>query len=163
MSDLKNLPTFLTKEIQELGLVKQSLFLCRNDGVILYKKHLHQFDQETASALLSGIWQAASALTDLLPNNTTQKKNDFFRLSFDTSSKGIYLVPTTLNGKDCFWGMIFNEETNPAQIKVKLRELATKLENFLEKTENKKPITKGHPFSELTDEEIDLAFQKMRN
>lgn len=163
MSDLKNLPIFLTKEIQELGLVKQSLFLCRNDGVILYKKHLHQFDQETASALLSGIWQAASALTDLLPDNTTQKKNDFFRLSFDTSSKGIYLLPSQIHGKECFWGMIFDEEINPALIKSRLRELASRLENFLETSKNTNHSTKGHPFSELSDEEIDKAFQKMRN
>jgi len=161
--NLNELPQFLTKEIQVLGLVKQSLFLCRNDGIILFKKHLHDFDQETASALLSGIWQAASALTELLPNDKKHSKNDFYRLSFDTSSKGIYLIPTKLNQKDCFWGMIFDEELNPAQTKVKLRELATKLEKFMEKNENKESEIKGHPFSEITDEEIDFAFNKMRN
>lgn len=161
MSALKNLPTFLEKEIQDLGFTKQSLFLCRNDGVVLYKKHLHQFDQETASALLSGIWQAASALTELLPEKDQQ--SDFFRLSLDTSSRGIYLVPTTINGKSCFWGMLYHEEINPALVKMKLRELATKLENFVEKSENNNHPNKGQPFSELTDEEIDLAFKKMRN
>lgn len=163
MNNLSELPTFLNTEIEVLGLTKQSLFLCRNDGVVLFKRHLHQFDQETASALLSGIWQAASALTELIPDQKASKQNDFFRLSFDTSSKGIYLLPSKIHGKDCFWGMIFDDETNPALIKSRLRDLASRLENFLEKSKNTIHSTKGHPFSELTDEEIDRAFQKMRN
>lgn len=163
MINLNELPTFLDKEIRLLELNKQSLFLCRNDGVVLFKRHLHQFDQETASALLSGIWQAATALTELIPDKKTPKQNDFFRLSFDTSSKGIYLLPSQIHGKECFWGMIFDEEINPGLIKSRLRELASRLENFLETSKNINHSTKGHPFSELSDEEIDKAFQKMRN
>lgn len=163
MNIAQNLRNEIEKQLIELHLTSSSLFLFRQDGILLYKNNQASLDEEVIGALLSGIWQASLAVKSVLPSLEI-KSTDEFRLSFDTSSEGIYLFPTNILRKDCFWALIYSDETNPGQKKLKLRQLAKGIENFLENGEKKNITNTSGPFSELTDEEIDFAFrQKKRN
>lgn len=147
---------------------KHSLFLCRNDGVLLYSRtDIDSPDSEMSiGALLGGLWQAAEALSLFIPGKHSCHD---FRLSFDTSNKGIYVVPLEYMGKSYYLGIIYLNEVNPGLLKSKVRALAKKLEinlvNNAKKSE--KELSDGATdctskndflFEDISDDEVDELF-----
>ncbi len=153
---------FLSCDVDE-KLNKYSFFLIRQDGVILYQnKKSKSADAHSIGALLSGVWQASHALTSFLPDSKKSTEIDF-RLSFDTSSEGIYIVPVDIKIEKFFLGLIYSNEVNPGQVKAKIRDMGLSLSEFLlmEKIETKKnSATKKNEllFDDITDAEMDRLF-----
>ncbi len=149
-----------------------SFFVCRQDGVLLHaqrsKAHaMSSSDEQSVGVLMGGVWQAACALMNLLPQKS---RDDFFRLSFDTTDKGVYLLPVTIGGRDFYLGTVFANETNPGQMKAKVRNLVVRLE---ESCSNSLVVPPPMPrasgqgrsdknsellFKDLSDDEVDRLF-----
>jgi len=137
----------------------------RDDGVLLYSNQSED-GLQAVGALMSGAWQAAHALMNIVPDYEVSQ--DVLRFSFDTASSGVYILPLDLGVKKIFLGMIFKEELNPAFLKNKMRGLTQELSEFFISHEEmydvekevKKEMSKkdNFLFSEISDEEIDNLF-----
>lgn len=139
--------------------ISARLFVTRDDGITIYDSIQNQTTTSVA-ALVSGVWQASEALMGLAKPNQEMME---FRLGFDTSSQGIYLMPFLLTGKKYFFGAIYHECINPGQLKrqvVLIKEEMDRL--FINDPAPKKKITttsrEEFLFQEITDEEIDRLF-----
>lgn len=138
------------------------IFLCRNDGVLVYNTSKLTDSVESVGVLLCGMWQAADALSSFLP---TRDADECFRLCFDTSSNGIYVLPVNVDSMEYYLGAIFYDELNPGMIKLKLRELKDRLRKFIKKELfNTKHSDKGgqYLFKNISDEEMDKLFSFSR-
>ena len=163
MFTLENLPKlaeeFFTEVADVAHLRDSSLFLCRSDGVPLYVKNelSSDFDSSSVGALLGGVWQAARAMASFIPSSST---DDVFRLSFDTSDKGIYIVPISLGEEEVYLGMIYFNEVNPGMIKSKLRDISWRLMEFWELASlgSDTKVDDHSLFNNITDEEMDNLF-----
>ncbi len=143
-------------------LRSSSLFLCRQDGVPIYSnKGLgHDVNEASIGALLGGIWQAANALAKFIPS---YEDSDVYRLSFDTSSKGIYIVPTIVDGQDYYLGLIYFDEVNPGFVKSRLRDLSYRFIDYMESrvekvTQIKTDQEAAFLFNDISDDEMDQLF-----
>lgn len=136
-----------------------AIIFARRDGVLLYSKSYFKdaIEKEAIGALTSGLWQAAKALIDLIPN--TDEEDDF-RLSFDTSSGGLYLLPVEHQGEEYQLGLVFKGSINPAQLKSKLRNTRDQLEYFLQEVFAGMPVENKNSFlfNDITDDEMDSLF-----
>ncbi len=148
-----------------------SFFMIRYDGVILHHNNTIESSHSKSSigALLSGVWQASKALADFIP---AQKRDEGFRLSFDTSDRGVYIVPINNELEELYLGLIYHDEINPGLIKNKMREMAASFSEFLAqeliKNEPNFKKTKGNDqsdflFGEISDAEMDRLFAFVSN
>lgn len=152
-------------------LNRYAFFLIRADGVVLYHNHNIATTNTKASigALLGGVWQAARALAEFIPS---EEFKEGYRLSFDTSSQGVYVVPITVASEEFYLGLIYHGEVNPGFVKNKIREMATgfseylshELKNFIEeKSITKKDKNNNYLFGDITDSEMDRLFAFAKN
>jgi hypothetical protein len=160
---------FKSCEIDE-KLNRYSFFLIRYDGVVLYHNNNlgNSLSKSSIGALLGGVWQAARALADFIPK---EESKEGYRLSFDTSSQGVYIVPITVGAEELYLGLIYHDEVNPGFIKNKMREMATSFGEFLEQ-ELKESFGKNQVrsnenndflFGDITDTEMDRLFAFAKN
>ncbi|MFZ8933730.1 MAG: hypothetical protein ACO20H_00860 [Bacteriovoracaceae bacterium] len=135
------------------------LFLCRNDGVILYKNASldNNLDSHSIGALIGGVWQAARSLSDFIPGPELE---DGYRLSFDTSSQGVYILPFSLKGTEYYLGAIYRDEQNPAKIKNIMRSKIFDLEKHFSNSSDAEQIgdDKQYLFKNISDQEMDDIF-----
>ena len=161
MFNLGNLPKLADEFFSEVAdlsqLTNSSLFLCRSDGVPLYVRNElnSEFDDASVGALLGGVWQAARAMASFIPNSSMEEE---YRLSFDTSDKGIYIVPINLDGEEVYLGLIYFNEVNPGMIKAKLREISWRFLEFWSLVNFKEEAQDSSLFNNITDEEMDNLF-----
>jgi hypothetical protein len=151
-------------------LERYSFFLIRHDGVVLYHNNNlgDSLSKSSIGALLGGVWQAARALANFIPKEDSMEG---YRLSFDTTSQGVYVVPINVGTEELYLGLIYHGEVNPGFIKNKIREMATNFGEFLDK-ELKRSFGKGQKsssennnflFGNITDSEMDHLFAFAKN
>jgi hypothetical protein len=156
------------KGIEKLEIPRINLYLCRADGVIVFKKVSfgEESQHQSIGALIGGVWQAASSISNFLPG---QDGNNIFRLSFDTSSSGIYILPVWFAQKEHYIGAIFQNENNPGFLKKKLRGFISYIEeNSIGSSETipddqRKEKKSEFLFNNITDEEVDQLFSSIGN
>ena len=149
---------YLDEYLSGGALDRFSVFVCRQDGVVLYKKDGIglSVSHSSVGALLGGVWQAASTLASFLPES---EKKEIFRLSFDTSSTGVYILPFQMKNNDYYLGLLYNDELNPGFIKNRLRDLMMRLEEYLaEFAEEARKEENDILFENITDDEIEAIF-----
>ena len=146
------------------GSVAARLFVTRDDGITIYDSVQNQTTTSVA-ALVSGVWQASEALMGLV--NSDSDILDF-RLGFDTSAQGIFLVPLELLGKRYFLGAIYTDLVNPGQLKRRVAMIKDEFDRNFELTP--KPLKRIMPktavietrdeflFKDISDEEMDRLF-----
>jgi hypothetical protein len=144
-----------------------SFFMIRSDGVVLYHNNnlADQFSKSSIGALLSGVWQASKALAQFIPQKNT---GEGFRLSFDTTSQGIYIVPISTDLEELYLGLIYYNEVNPGLIKNKMRDMALSFSDFLnQEIKDQKKIAEvsnnvfdknEYLFADISDAEMDRLF-----
>ena len=128
------------------------------DGHVVYESLDDKSKGQSLGALMSGLWQAAGNIVSMLDNS----KEEIFRLSYDSSDSGIYILPLTINGTKYIYGYLFENEINPGLIKSNFRNFR----NFLEVQEYTfEKENKGTDllFGDLSDEEMDNIFSAIRN
>lgn len=132
----------------------------RNDGVIVYSNSDNFNESHSIGALVGGLWQAAEALNSLV---TTQTDIMDFRLSFDTSAQGIYVLPFVLNKATYYICAIYIDTSNPAVLKNNLRNLKDTLSFYLDEMIDT-PVEQREEFlfKNITDEEMDKLFNLKR-
>jgi hypothetical protein len=160
---------FKSCEIDE-KLNRYSFFLIRYDGVVLYHNNNlgNSLSKSSVGALLGGVWQAARALAAFIPK---EESREGYRLSFDTSSQGVYIVPITVGAEELYLGLIYHDEVNPGFIKNKMREMATSFGEFLEqeltesfgKNQTRSIENNDFLFGDITDSEMDRLFAFAKN
>lgn len=144
---------------QDQTLIDFHFFIARNDGILLYQNSAREL-AAPAGALTCGLWQAAESLSKIFSLNS----QDEFRLSFDSSEQGLYVLKFNFNHQDFYFGLLFQEEANPGMLKAKTRQMLVSLEKFLNKQNvasiNNKllDVRKSYLFSEITDREMDALF-----
>ena len=137
------------------GSVDARLFLTRDDGITVYDS-LQNETTTSVAALVSGLWQASEALMGLV-----NKESDVFefRLGFDTSSQGIFLVPLKIENKKYFMGALYYNCLNPGQLKRQVAMLKEALiPLFPDVPVTKSAAREGFLFKDISDEEIDRLF-----
>ena len=149
-----------------------SFFMIRSDGVVLYHNNTSRdsISKSSIGALLSGVWQASKALSDFIPK---EEAKEGYRLSFDTSSQGIYVVPISTEIDELYLGLIYHDEVNPGFIKNKMREMALSFAEFLNqelKTHKAQQEIKNNVFdkndflfADISDSEMDRLFSFIKN
>lgn len=171
---MKNIHNLIPKYVESFfkscevdnKLNRYSFFLIRQDGVVLYHNNNlgNHLSKSSIGALLGGVWQASKALSDFIPS---KKEDEIFRLSFDTSSQGIYILPIKVYDEELFLGLIYFDEVNPGLIKSKIRDMATsfteymhfELKNYVNKQPTKTAKNKNdYLFDDITDDEMDKLF-----
>lgn len=163
---------FQSCEIDE-KLNRYSFFLIRHDGVVLYHNNnlADSLSKSSIGALLGGVWQAARALANFIPK---EEAKEGYRLSFDTSAQGVYIVPINVGVEELYLGLIYHDEVNPGFIKNKIREMAASFSEFLEAElkealANKQSVKKAqmtkseYLFADITDSEMDRLFAFAKN
>lgn len=149
-----------------------SFFMIRSDGVVLYHNNNmgNSLSKSSIGALLSGVWQASKALSQFIPK---EESKEGYRLSFDTSSQGIYIVPISTDVDELYLGLIYHDEINPGFIKNKMREMAASFSEFInqELKEHKKEVElknnvfdkNDYLFGDISDAEMDRLFAFIKN
>tara|TARA_Y100000385_G_C13017201_1_gene604418 strand:- start:446 stop:925 length:480 start_codon:yes stop_codon:yes gene_type:complete len=132
----------------------------RHDGVIVYSNTENFNESYSIGALVGGLWQAAEALNSLI----SEQSNIFdFRLSFDTSERGIYVLPFVLNKSTYYICAIYKDTNNPALLKNRLRNLKDTLSFYLDEMVEAPVKTRdGYLFTDITDDEMDKLFNLKR-
>ena len=142
----------------EFQYLSDRIAIIREDGISLYSNSGNDFESATISALVSGLWQAAKSL-----NSLVETKDDFldFRMAFDSSSNGIYILPFQLRSEEYYFCSIYKDRANPAKLKRDVRLLKENLEVYLSSIELEKESPsgrEGYLFKDISDEEIDRMF-----
>jgi hypothetical protein len=132
----------------------------RNDGIVLFSNSDNFNESSSIGALVSGLWQAAQSLNSIVSDRSEILE---FRLSFDTSDQGIYILPFNINKKEFYICAIYNDVNNPALLKRHLRNLKANLSNYLlEYVSQNEDIKQDFLFNNITDEEMDNLFSFSR-
>lgn len=151
-------------EENDFGKISAHLSLIRNDGIVIYSNEDDALISNSMGALASGLWQAASSMINYVGDNDDSE----YRLSFDTSSSGVYVLPIELNNTRCYLVSVYQDALNPAKLKQQLKNLMFLLEMYIRdetisvskdshkigNSENRE----GYLFKDITDEEIDKLF-----
>jgi hypothetical protein len=160
----KKINRFVAQKASDILNDNCKVFLCRSDGVLIYQNHFEDdnLDKDSIGVLMGGVWQAAKALVDFIPEeDSSLKQGDFFRLSFDTSSRGVYILPFSIHKSEYYIGVIYFDEVNPAPIKAGMRKMLHQLEDYLEESP---PNTRQDDnnsknlFKDISDKEMDNIF-----
>ncbi|MFT6604024.1 MAG: hypothetical protein ACJARO_001538, partial [Bacteriovoracaceae bacterium] len=82
-----------------------TLILARQDGIIVFEQdeNLSLQKKQALGALMAGAWQAAEAMADFFPT----EGSSFFRLGFDTSDSGIYVLPIETSEEVFYVGLFY--------------------------------------------------------
>ena len=125
----------------------------RKDGIVLHS-NTDSNEAATIGALASGVWQASESLTQLF-----EKDNGVYRMSFDTSSRGVYILPVKTKEDEFYFSCIYRKVTNPAKLKRLLQMHRANLLSFLDENEvMKSEVKTKYLFDDITDDEIDHLF-----
>ena len=115
---------------------------------------------ESVGPLLIGSWQAMQALSQKIGENGSE---DIYRLGFESSKAGIYILPFNINKKDFYICGIYDDVNNPALLKRNLRNLKNNLSNYLlEHCSQNEDIRQDFLFNNITDKEMDNLFSFSR-
>ena len=143
-------------EENEYNKIAERLVVLRHDGINVYSNMPDQFEAASIGALVSGVWQAAESLSSML-----KQQNEFFdfRLGFDTSSDGLYVLPFTILDQTYYLCAIYRDSNNPAKLKRNIRLLKENLELFLsEFSFDTEKNREGYLFQNITDDEMNNLF-----
>ena len=128
----------------------------REDGIALYSSFKDQKESAKVGALAVGVWQAATTLG-------AEKGSGQYRLSFETSSSGFFILPLRTNRESFILCMQYEDELNPAKTKQQVKKIAILLQKYLNEKKSgnnseSKNARAGYLFSDITDDEMDGLF-----
>jgi hypothetical protein len=142
-------------------ILNTRLFVTREDGIMLFDSVMDA-SSSSVSALVSGVWQAASALMNIVQPDTNEAL--MYRFGFDTSASGIILLPLEIEGKNYYLGAIYKDCLNPGFLKRQVTLIKEEIIRISEITPEKKALKSenhlrhGFLFDEITDAEMDQLF-----
>ena len=150
MDFYSNLTSVLRREKAKAGLEEINLYIIRSDGSIVYAEGSSKKHQEIG-ALVCGAWQASSTLLE-------KEECKSFRFSFDTSSSGIYVLSLMLDKQIFYLASIFERETNPGRLKIKMKKIRDILNDKLDSYSPVGSSDDSLLFEDLSDDEVNNLF-----
>lgn len=151
-------------EENDFGRISDHISVVRNDGIVIYSNTKDNFIASSMGALSSGLWQAATSMIEFVD----KRDDEEFRLTFDTSSSGVYILPIVVANSRCYLVSVYQDALNPAKLKQQLKNLIFLLEMYIRdesisvsketKIHDIDPKREGYLFTDITDEEIDKLF-----
>ncbi|MCT4642501.1 MAG: hypothetical protein N4A33_09430 [Bacteriovoracaceae bacterium] len=134
--------------------INSKISVIREDGIILYSNA--KKDHNTG-ALIAGLWQASTAIKSSL--NESSDVLDY-RLSFDKTDEGLYILPVKMNNQNLILSSEYKELLNPAKHKLELRLIKSNLEKYITNLDYnpKDEQRQGYLFDNITDDEMDRLF-----
>ena len=143
---------FEESEYQKLA---DKIVVIRQDGISIYTNIENQLEASSMGALIGGVWQAAQALSEM-----TNKQEDHldYRLGFDTSSSGLYILPLKIMNDTYYLGGIYMNLNNPAKLKQNLKLLKNNLELYLSDYSSVDKVQEGFLFENISDDEMNNLF-----
>lgn len=149
-SHLKNF--FFENEYDRLA---ENISIIRKDGIPIFSNNGEA--SVTTGALVGGLWQASESLSSQVVGSDSFSE---FRLAFDCSDKGIYILPLSIFEETYFLSVIFKNENNPGKLKNQMRLIKSNIEIYMSSFKRTKNVYReGYLFEDITDEEIDRMFQ----
>ncbi len=140
----------------EYHKLADKIVIIRGDGIAIYSNFEDYLEAQTVGALVSGVWQAAESLSSLLNKNESFLD---FRLGFDTSADGLYILPFTILEKTYYIGAIYGDADNPGKLKRNMRLLKDNVEVYLSKFSlDPEKNREEYLFENISDEEMDKLF-----
>lgn len=136
-----------------------SFFVFREDGIPMFIRSdlTGEMDNNAIGALMGGSWQAANALASFLPREEDGSR--IFRFSFDTSDRGVYILPFNIDDAKFIFGGIFFDEVNPGLMKSRMRQVLDKLNTYIKGVRpSMKKKKEDFLFNDITDTEMDQLF-----
>jgi hypothetical protein len=135
------------------------LFVCREDGVLLFKELVESSRADRLGALVAGMWQAAKSIQE----NSSELRERGFTLQFSTSREGIIVFPLNIEEQSLVLSIAFQDELHPGRLKNRCRLLRDALENDFSEFRIKnrsqvKQSNKDFLFTNISDQEIDNLF-----
>ena len=152
-----NLQNLVSKYFNEkCDLDFQNTLLVRSDGIVVFSSDDIKNEAASIGALIGGVWQGASALHSFVSDNS---KLEEYRLAFDMSDGGIYIMPILINDKEYYLGTLYRKTFNPALLKRNFRVLKQQLKEYIQSnfsgfTSNREEYL----FTDISDEEMDRLF-----
>ena len=145
------------------GLLADRITVIRYDGICVYSNVKDDFESASICALVSGLWQAAKSLNSLVGANQNFYN---YRLGFDTTENGLYVLPFKFKEEEYFICGIYKDTANPAKLKRNLRLLKENLEVFMQAIaadyKADKRDRSGYLFTDISDSEMDSLFDFSR-
>ena len=161
---IDQLVSTISSEISALKLNNTQHFLFRNDGICFFSNSEEKNLSQNLTALMTGVWQASKAMFDFLPEQMKGQEAEF-KLSFETSSQGVFIQPLQGTSETFYYGVIYSEILNPGPLKQKIRNIKSKLHQVIIEFEQSTPSNtqrsdKGEDylFKDISDDEIDNIF-----
>lgn len=140
--------------------IADKIIVLRKDGICIYSNISDQNEAASMGALIGGVWQAAQALSQLTHKTDSYQE---YRLGFDTSSDGLYILPICIKSEDYYIGGVYSDAYNPAKLKQKIKMLKDNLEVYLAEYaptagDSNEEEKEDFLFDEISDEEMDNLF-----
>jgi hypothetical protein len=113
-------------------------------------------DIQSLGALLVGMWQASEAVKGFMDTSP----NDDLNLAFQSSNGGFFILRPGVKNKNVFWGLLFENETNPGKVKLYFKKLRDHFEAIeILPAKNKEDEGDGsYLFRDITEDEVDKLF-----
>ncbi len=148
------------EDIENNISLDHDIFVCRKDGVCLFKELSENVNAQTVGALVAGMWQAAESVNSI----NTISVNEYM-LQFSTSQQGVMVYPLYLEDEIFLLTTLFGEELNPGKLKNSCRKLRDQLVNNYTDYQQMRPKEISNEkkkqeflFSNISDKEIDQLF-----
>ena len=142
----------------EYDRLAEDISIIRKDGIPVFSNRGKA--SVTIGALISGLWQASESLSTQV---TDEETFGDFRLAFDSSDKGVYVLPISIFGETYYLSAIYKNEINPGKLKNQLRLIKSNIEIYMSSFKRTKNENRdGYLFEDITDEEIDRMFEASR-
>ena len=145
---------FMSKEAFDL---QGRLLVVRGDGVLVWDAKNDHHSQSLA-ALTCAVWEASAAMAQAAGKVVDHE----FRFVFDTSEQGVVIFPVRMYSPALYLTAVYQDVTNPAYLKRKVKMLGDKLSDYIEKNKLMKTsapkVRDGYLFSDITDAEMDRLF-----
>ncbi|MAZ48844.1 MAG: hypothetical protein CME65_09780 [Halobacteriovoraceae bacterium] len=139
----------------EYDRLAEDISIIRKDGIPVFSNRGKA--SVTIGALISGLWQASESLSTQVTNKESFNE---YRLAFDSSDQGVYVLPLVIFGETYFLSAIYNKELNPGKLKNQMRLIKSNIEIYMSSFKRTKAENReGYLFEDITDEEIDRMFQ----
>lgn len=179
-SFLAGLKEFLDAKRGKGILEEVGLYLCNQDGILLYQAGplvtSEQKNQlQAIGPLAQGAWQAAFELLKIFSGNQ-RPSAEYLRLAFDQSNSGLYMIQLPLAQERLSLCCCYSEVVNVGQLKNQLRllkeELLLKFASYRYQDQNHEQgeVTptaaagkKNLLFSDITDDEVSNLFAGIGN
>ncbi len=139
-------------------LAKATILALSHDGRVYGQLGIKKSatDIQSLGALLVGMWQASEAVKGFMDTSQTDDLN----MSFQSSHSGFFILRPGERNPNVFWGLLFENETNPGKIKLYFKKLRDHFEGVeILPAKNKDDEGDGsYLFKDITEDEVDKLF-----